>query len=343
MFKIGHDVKLEATYGPPLWPDALAALRSTHEAGLEGAHIRTLYEVSPTLDRGYLKEVRELAAELGLYLELGIGKVNPYMAAELPHIRALGDGGYLEGQRRLILAAAEMGVTELWSATGGFKFQYSGMHATDRFRGEAPWADQLAATERALHLLAPLLRETGLHLNLETHEEITSFELIRLVESVGDDVLGVCLDPANLPVRGENPMDAVRRLAPYVRTTQLRDAALRRTEDGIARLLMPCGEGVIDWTLLLGELIARAPVRNLTIEPIGGLRAEMGLYPDDPVWRAGHPDLTDAELASLGDLADSHTGPGLDELRHGPQPVFEDFTAACAAHLRAVLSELEHA
>lgn len=341
MFKIGHDVKLEATYGPPLWPDALAALRATKDAGLEGAHIRTLYEVSPTLDRGYLKDVRNLADELDLYLELGIGKVNPYMAAELPHIRALGGGGYLEGQRRLILAAAEMGVTELWSATGGFKPQFPGMRSTDRFRGEAPWADQLAATERALHLLAPVLRETGIHLNLETHEEITSFELVRLVEAVGDDVLGVCLDPANLPVRGENPMDAVRRLAPYVRTTQLRDAALCRTEQGLARLLMPCGEGVIDWRLVLGELIARAPVRHLTIEPIGGLRAEMGLFPEDPLWRAGHPDLTDAELASLDGLADAYAGPGLAELRNGPQPVFAEFTAACAAHLRAVLSELE--
>ncbi|ROO86994.1 sugar phosphate isomerase/epimerase [Actinocorallia herbida] len=343
-FRIGQDIKLEATYGPPPWKDLFDALRQTKEAGLEGVNVRTLYEVSPTLDRALLADAAELARELDLYLELGVGKVNPYMTAEYPHIRALGEGGYLEGMRRLVLAAAEMGVTELWTATGGFKPRYRGLHATDRFRAEAPWPDQLAATAALLHRLAPVLRDTGVHLNLETHEEITTFELVRLVEDVGPDVLGICFDSANVAVRGEDPMAAVRRVAPYVRSTQLRDAALCFTADGISRFLAPCGEGVIDWALLLGELADRAPVRNLTIEAIGGLRAEMTLHPYDDAWRAGHPDLTVAELAGLFRLTrvyEASGRPGLEELRHGTQPTFAGFTAACAAHLRTVLTERE--
>ncbi|MGA4538857.1 sugar phosphate isomerase/epimerase family protein [Uniformispora flossi] len=367
-FDIGQDIKLEHTYGPPPWPDAFAALEATRAAGLDGVNIRTLYEVSPTLDAGLLKDVRACADDLGLYLEFGIGKVNPYMTAELPHLRALGRGDYRAAMEAMIAAAASIGVTELWTATGGFKPAYRGLYGTDRFRGEAPWPDQLAATRRFLDLLAPCLRDHGSHLNLETHEEITTFELVRLVEDVGPDVLGICLDPANVPVRGEDPAAAVRRVAPYTRQTQLRDAALffldpepeepgahasgtRRSRNtwGISRFLAPCGEGVIDWADLLVTLADDAPhLSRLTIEGIGAVRAEMTLHPGDPQWRAGHPDLTTAELAELFRLsrdcelrAEHGLIPGPAQLRgvHDDWTA-EDFTARCAAHLRSVIADL---
>ena len=54
--------------------------------------------------------------------------------------------------------------------------------------------EQLQASEKFLRKLAPFARDLGVHMNLETHEEITSFELVRLVEAVGPDVLGIVFD-----------------------------------------------------------------------------------------------------------------------------------------------------
>ncbi|NQX25884.1 sugar phosphate isomerase/epimerase [Microbacteriaceae bacterium VKM Ac-2854] len=339
--RVGTDVKF--TNGATLWGSGPDALRYAASAGLEGVNVRTLDELSPTLDTGELRDFAQLAAELDLYVEMGVGKVNPYMTAELPRVRSLGEGSYLLGMQRMIETCAAFGWSETWTAVGGFK-PYPGIFFTDRFRTDADWTDQLAATEEFLLRLAPTLRATGVRLNLETHEELTTFELIRLIEAVGDDVLGICLDPGNLAVRAEPPLEGIARIAPYVRTTQLRDAALWRNEDGtLSRFLAPCGEGVIDWSAALDLLLTANPGINLTIEGIGGVRAEMKLHVDDPTWQVGHPDLTPAALAELYRLADGYharaeaaLAPTAEQLRErvDPVPAHNAFVAASAAHLR---------
>jgi len=348
--RIGTDVKFMG--GTTHWGDGVQALRAVKAAGLDGVNLRTLDELSPRLDRAELDDFAAAAEELGLYVEMGVGKVNPYMTAELPRVRDLGGGSYLAGMERMIETCAAYGWTETWTAIGGFK-PYPGLFFTDRFRTDTDWADQLRATEVFLKRLAPALRANGVRLNLETHEEITTFELLRLIEAVGDDVLGVCLDPANLAVRAEVPLEAVARIAPFVRTTQLRDAALIRTRDEhtgqevISRFIAPCGDGVIDWDQLLGILLAHNPAINLTIEGIGAVRAEMRLHTEHPIWQAGHPDLTPGSLAELHRLAedyerraDAGAAETLEQLRAlRPAPDEHDrFVARCADHLRERLA-----
>lgn len=344
MNRVGTDIKIQA--GRTAWGDPHETLDALAGMGLEGVNVRTLDELSPTLDHGELSDFAAHAAELGLYVEMGVGKVNPYMTAELPRVRELGAGSYLAGMERLIETCAEFGWSNAWTAVGGFK-PYPGIYFTDRFRTDTDWDDQLAATERFLHRLAPALRANGVRLALETHEEITTFELIRLIESVGDDVLGVCLDPANLAVRAEVPLEGIARIAPYVRTTQLRDAALWRTEEGLSRFIAPCGSGVIDWEAAIDVLLTANPDVHLTVEPIGVVRAEMRLHTSDPTWRAGHPDLTPEALSTLEGLAADYErraalghADDLEELRrHRPlHPDLDEFLLACAGHLREVLA-----
>lgn len=348
--RIGTDVKfMNGTTG---WGDGIQALHAAAQAGLDGVNLRTLDELSPTLDRSELDDFAAAATDLGLYVEMGIGKVNPYMTAELPRVRDLGNGSYLAGMERMIETCAAYGWTETWTAIGGFK-PYPGLFFTDRFRSDTDWPDQLRATEGLLTKLAPALRANGVRLNLETHEEITTFELLRLIETVGDDVLGVCLDPANLAVRAEVPLEGIARIAPFVRTTQLRDAALLRTHDEhtgqnvISRFIAPCGEGVIDWDAALGILLAHNPDINLTIEGIGPVRAEMRLHIEHPVWLAGHPDLTSDALSELHRLAagyeeraDTGSAETLDQLRaFRPDPrEHGEFVDRCATHLRERLA-----
>ncbi len=300
--RIGADVKLPSALREQkgtVEQTPSEALRAVHAAGLDGVLIRTLFEVSPTLDPGYLGELAAEAAQLGAYLEIGVGKVNPFMSAELPEIRALGDGSYLAGMQRMISAAAAMGCTELWTATANYKAQLPGLFKNDRYRTDADWPDQLVAITRFLRLLAPCLRDTGVHLNLETHEEITTFELVRLVEEIGPDVLGVNFDSGNVVVHGEDPVSAARRVAPYTRMTHLRDVVLVEHPSGLDRFLAPCGDGVIDWAELLSVLLTANPSLNLTIEPAGPHQPAMLAPIDDPRWRRSHPDVMDSELSAL--------------------------------------------
>lgn len=285
---------------------ALQILDRAHSLGMEGVYFRTVLDITPTLDLGLLREVRAHADSLGMYLQLGLAKVNPYAAAEAPEVRMLGDGDYTRGMLKMMRACREgADCGELWVACCNYKPDLPGIYAVDRFRTDAPWPDQLVAIERFLHLLAPAARDLDCHLNLETHEEITSHEVVRLVEGVGADVMGVTFDTANVLVRGEDPVAAARRLAPYVRATHLRDAALGRREDGLARIFAPCGEGVIDWRELLSVLTAAKPELNASIE-CAGTTLVLPIPFEDETWRQAHPDLDPTELATLVRLTDEY-------------------------------------
>ncbi|MDQ4504011.1 sugar phosphate isomerase/epimerase family protein [Sinomonas sp. ASV322] len=346
MTRIGLDVKFEDG-GSLLGDDPVETLSVAYDLGFEGILVRTVDEAFPTLDSAAIREFAAEARSREMFVHLGLGKVNPYMTAELPRVRDLGDGSYLAGMERMIALCAEYGWTEAWTAAGAYHHDLPSPFCFDRFRTDVDWPDQVAAIARFLHKLAPTLREHGVRLNLETHEEITTFEVLRLIEDVGDDVLGVCLDPANVMVRGEAVDDAVRRTAPHVRLTHLRDAILVPTGGGLSRFLMPIGEGIIDWDGLLDAVLGAHPGLDLVIEGIGGSRAEMELRPDDAQWRAAHPDMTDDDgerLMRLGSAFAVRAGRGLasgiDDLRASP-PVLADYRDFLTRSLKALRASLE--
>ncbi|MCX2750400.1 sugar phosphate isomerase/epimerase [Arthrobacter sp. MI7-26] len=315
--------------------------------GMDGVYFRTVLDITPTLDRGLLREVREQADALGLYLQMGLAKVNPYAAAEAPEVRVLGDGDYTRGMLKMMEACREgSDCGELWVACGNYKAGLPGYYANDRFRTDAPWPDQLAAIEKFLRQLAPAARDLQCHLNIETHEEITSTEVVRLVEAVGPDVLGITFDTANVLARGEDPVAAARRVAPYVRAAHLRDSMLAITDYGLGRVFSPCGLGVIDWEGVLGALWAKSPNLCASIEPAAPtMKMPIGLL--DEAWLAVHPDLEPDEPEELFRLARVYD----ERSRRGMVPTIEEFQAqpydgeafirSSAEHLRASLAVVE--
>jgi len=274
----------------------LRSLDHAVELGMEGLFFRTILEMSATLDVGELREIRAHADELGLYLETGLGKVNPYALPEAPEIRAVGDGDTRLGFERMLRACAEIDCREVWIGTANYKSQYAGLFAYDRFRTDVSWSEQLRASEAFLRVLAPAARDLGIHLNVETHEEITTFEVVRLVEAVGPDVMGITFDIANVVQRGESPVMAAERVAPYVRQTHLKDIVMVFVADGVQKQLRPCGEGLIDYETILPLLARYHPTLNLSIEnPNERSLSTMRFF--DAAWHASHVDLTTAEVA----------------------------------------------
>ncbi|MFD7156592.1 sugar phosphate isomerase/epimerase family protein [Kribbella sp. NPDC059898] len=293
--------------------------------GAGGVFFRTLFDISPTLDPGLLREIRSHADATGLYLEGGLGKVNPFAAAETPELRAFGNGDVVLGIRRTVEAAAAIGLTDLWAGTANYKPQYAGILGFDRFRTDVAWSRQLAAISGFLTTLAPIVRDLGVHLNLETHEEITSFELVRIVEEVGPDVVGIVYDTANMLHRAEHPVHTARRVAPYVRQTHLKDAALRWVPDGAEYQLRPCGAGVVDFAAIVPLLLAHNPELRLTLEcddvrrpgePPMSMLTELS----NPLYFQGHPDLGVDEFLAYSQLVDAHE----DRVRRGEVESFEE-------------------
>lgn len=298
----------------------LASLDHVKELGLSGIFFSTALDMSPTLDMGELYDIRAKADELGLYLESGVGKINPYCSAEAPELRAIGDGDIIAGFTRMIEASAAIGCRELWVSPGNFKSEYRGRLANDRFRTDVTWAEQLLAIEKVLLKLAPAARANGVHLNMETHDEITSFEILRLIEKVGADCMGAVFDTANGLQRAEHPVYAAKRLAPFIRQTHIKDAYVGRNPGGFDFQTRPVGRGIVDFAAILPILAKANPALNLSLEVAQSVedkprkpnpRQCIELY--DPIWRAAHPDLTREEedaYLSMIDAFEKHVASG---------------------------------
>ena len=316
-----------------------------------GLFFRTVLQMSPTLDPGELRDIRQKADDLGMYIETGLGKVNPYANPETPEFRAVGDGDIVLGARRIMEACAAIDCRELWAATASYKSAFRGRWAYDRFRTDVTWEEQLAATARFLNKLAPIARDLGIHLNLETHEEITSFELVRLVEAVGPDVTGIVFDTGNVLQRVEHPVWAARRVAPYVRQSHVKDCMVAHDSGGLTYQIRPCGTGVVDFTAILPILAEANPTLHLSIENEESMddrprvRQKNLIEIDNPDFLAGHPDLTDAEKTAYLELVaaceqriESGEQPSWDAYAAQPYGFAETvaFIQTSAAHLRGI-------
>lgn len=317
---------------------AADSLDLARDLGLDGVFFRTVLDMSPTLDLGELRAIRSHADELGMYLEAGLGKVNPYALPEAPEIRAAGDGDTRLGFERMLRACAEIACLELWVATANYKSQYRGNFAYDRFRTDVTWPEQLRASEAFLKQLAPVARDLGIHMNLETHEEITTFESVRLVEAVGPDVMGITFDVGNVVQRGESPVRAAERVAPYVRQTHMKDVVLAFAPDGVQRQPRPCGQGLVDFDAILPLLARSRPQLHLSIEnPTDLSVATFEFF--NPAWHASHADLSTEERDEFVSLVSSD--PAVLAARAAEVFGYEESVALLhesARHLRGILA-----
>jgi len=262
--------------------DAPAALSATAGFGLKGTIFSSLAEISASLDLGELRAARGLADELGVGIGASVDWINPLTERGRSNAQ-YADGDLAGGLTRLIEVAADIGVHDLFFMVGKIE---------DRFDPEISWRAQLDAVADILVRLAPVLRERESRLLLKTHEEITSFEVARLIERVGPNLLGVALDPVNVLCRVEDPLAAARRVADFVAQVHVDDAVLRFEEGGVRRFLCPLGQGVVDWPAIL----ALVPDARRVLEFHSGQFA-MPVF--DPVWRRAQPDLTLDEYASI--------------------------------------------
>jgi len=133
------------------------------------------------------------------------------------------------------------------------------------FLPEWPGDPEYAPTIAALRNLAHSCRERGLLFCFETGQE-TPITLLRALQDIGTDNLGVNLDPANLLMYGKaNPVDALDILGPYVRGVHAKDGEYPTDGRRLGRE-RPLGEGQVDFPRLIAKLKGYGYRGALTIE-----------------------------------------------------------------------------
>jgi sugar phosphate isomerase/epimerase len=116
----------------------------------------------------------------------------------------------------------------------------------------------LGEARTILAAAAPAYRRAGVTLAVENHFGLASTDLVRLVETIDDAAVGVCLDTANSIGSREWPLDTVRRLAPYAVCLHLKDYVVLPHPEGIGVLVSgaPLGQGCQNVDAILNEVRA---------------------------------------------------------------------------------------
>lgn len=235
-----------------------------------------------------LKEIAVFAADNGLYLEWGGGQHIPR------DMESWRNKDIFSDNLARAKEAAAMGAAIIRSCSGG------------RMRWQPdspPTARLMEETAKTLAAQRTMLEDHGVVLALETHFEFTSFELLAIFDMAGlrpGGSAGICLDTMNLLVMLEDPLEATKRLLPWVVSTHIKDGGLLLDETGLHPFPVPLGQGVVDLAGIM-ELLRAQPRRiDLSVEDHGG---SFDLPVDRPAFIAEFPDLTAAEYGRLMQLA----------------------------------------
>lgn len=121
------------------------------------------------------------------------------------------------------------------------------------FIPENPSTTEYMETVMIIRDVARYCKNLGLYFNFETGQE-TPITLLRTIEDIGLDNLGINLDPANLLMYGKgNPQDVVDMYGDYIRGVHVKDG-LYPTDGRNLGKETPVGEGSVDFPVLIKKL-----------------------------------------------------------------------------------------
>lgn len=121
---------------------------------------------------------------------------------------------------------------------------------------------------RSLTLAEPVVARHGVRLAVENHKDWLASQLVEILQRIGSESVGACLDTGNNVALLEDPMEVVATLAPWALTTHIKDMGVREYEQGFLLSEVPLGEGFLDLPRAVRLVRAVRPGIRLNLEMI---------------------------------------------------------------------------
>lgn len=126
--------------------------------------------------------------------------------------------------------------------------------------------ERLERAPEDIKKIVPLLKKYRIKLAVENHEEETADEVIKIIKEVNIPWVGAHCDMGNSMMAWEEPVDAVKKLAPYAYTTHLKDHVIIKYEDQHRVCGVPVGQGNIDLEECFKILVNESTLTRINIE-----------------------------------------------------------------------------
>lgn len=184
----------------------------------------------PVHDEGYCRELKARLDEARLPRVVGWGHPDGLHGGR--------DEEALQDMKRTILMVRKIGTSTMRIVASSMLYV------------NEPHEPMVRDSIRMLKEAVEVAREHGVTLALENHIDFTSEEILQIVEGVDSENLKVNFDTGNALRLFEDPVEAARRLAPYVVSTHTKDITVYRGGTPMERFTWwpscPVGTGLVD-------------------------------------------------------------------------------------------------
>jgi sugar phosphate isomerase/epimerase len=231
----------------PVW-DIFGLMDEANKLGLEGLHV-TAADLGRTTD-AHLRDVRRAAEERRLYLEYNFSLDASAYDDRLTNTMEQG------------IAIAE----KIGSDIGKISMD---IHRPHPVCGSAFHPEVIPQLERVARLAiaaAPVAQSAGVRLCLENHTEAFSDEVIWVIQRVNHPFVGACVDTNNSLMVGEDPLSAVRKLAPLAFTNHFSDHRIVFDQYGCRITGVATGTGDVPMREAYRAIRANPNMQRLNLE-----------------------------------------------------------------------------
>jgi len=275
-------------------------IRRCADFGLDGVQLN-MGHLGPYLKAtpDGVRRVRDLTAALGLFVEIDSRGTDPaHLAAMLELCSALGAD---------VLRTYASVDPPPPAGPAGLCGASEAAYVSHRVK----LAERLREAPANLRAVLPQCQRLGIRIALENHEYETSREIVDIVRAVDSPWVGAHIDTGNSMMVWEEPVAAVRAMAPYAVTTHFKDHVVVVADGQPMVVGVTLGTGSADCAACFRTLARESPLQRLAIEvcyayvapfrcpPEHGCGGRLGEgafrvveAPHDPAWIALHPERT---------------------------------------------------
>jgi len=242
IYCLGFRNRFEREQGRTDFFDPVNFLDHCHKLGAGG--IQTPLGVR---DAKYTAELRRRAEQHGMFVE-GI--------AGLPH--QPGAVEQFDAQIRTAQAAGARAVRVVMMP--GRRYE--------RFESAEELREFAERGRKALELAEPVAAKHKVPLALENHKDHRVPERLKLLEGLGSEYVGTCVDTGNSFALCEDPLAVVEAYAPWAFSVHLKDQGVREYDEGFLFGDVPLGRGFLDLPKMVEVLRKAKPDVRFTLEMI---------------------------------------------------------------------------
>jgi sugar phosphate isomerase/epimerase len=231
----------------PVW-DIFGLMDEAKKLELDGLHL-TAADLG-AIDNAHLRDVRRAAEERGLYLEYNFSLDASDYDDRLTH--SLEEG----------IAIAE----KIGADIGKVSMDLKRPHPVCGSAFHPAVIPQLEEIASKAEKAAPAAQNAGVRLCFENHTEAFSDEVLWLIHRVNHPYVGACVDTNNSLMVGEDPLTAIRKLAPVSYTNHFSDHGIIFDQYGCRIVGVATGTGDVPMREAYRAIRANPDMKRLNIE-----------------------------------------------------------------------------